>query len=659
MPTKANLISPGSLTSQILLWFILVSIVPLVTTGLLLYRQSAQSLHSMELEYMNAVVQRQASEIESYLENMEDVVRFMARTLAAEDAFSANVTTASADRMRRLIEELDFVDLLLFTPQQEVVATVHSPLEPGLALAKQTEPLPALQAALQKALTHQTPVFSQFIQNPHYSEPILYIATPVSRDNSTIGLLALVLSTEDIDAVVENRTGLGATGESVLGAIDGNRIRFLNNTFHDTKAAFNRTLPLDFRDSGSPLQLAMTAHPGYGSAIDYRGVDVLAAWTRIPRVQWGLVVKMDAAEAAIPIITLRNRMFAGVGITLLLVFTAALIASRLLSRPILDLTRATNELADGNLSVIPHSTARNEIGTLAAAVRVLATNMKSLIRQIRRSAQQIASSATEINASAQREAQEASQSGTTAVEISATARQIAQTASQLTHSMADLNEIGQQTALSAENGIQGLETIESTLRELADTSDSATGEFQTIRSTAETIQEVITAMTKVADRTNLLSLNAAIEARKAGEHGKGFAVVAREIQKLADHTAISTLDIEKSVGAMLKSVHSGVAAMDRFSHQVQDGSGRIRSVNAELARVIQEVQGLPSRFEQILDGMRQQTTGAEQIEQAIRQLSENTQKTAHSLENTLRLLSDMKNMATSMEKEIARFKIES
>lgn len=657
MATSTSPNRPGSLKVQILLWFTLVSIVPLVTTGIFLYRQAAHSLHTVELEYIDALARRQSSEIETYLENMEDVSRFMARTLAADELFSTTAAGAGADRMRRLIEELDFVDVLVFTPQQEVITTIHSPLVQGLTLANQADPDPALQSALYRALTVQAPVLSPFVQHPHYKEPILYIATPVWRDNHTVGLLALVLSTADIDAVVANRNGLGQTGETVLGAVDGGTVRFLNNTYHDPKAAFSRTLPVDTRDGATPLQLAISDQPGYGTAVDYRGVEVLAAWTRIPGVDWGLVVKMDAAEAAIPIIELRQRMVIGVGITLLAVIIAAWVAARLLSRPILNLTRTTHALANGDLSVVPHSTARNEIGSLADAIRVLATNMKGLVGHIRRSARQIASSATEINTSAQREAQDARQSGTTAVEISATARQIAQTASQLTHSMADLSEISQQTALSAENGIQGLETIESTLGELSASSDSATTEFRTIQSTAEAIQEVIAAMTKVADRTNLLSLNAAIEARKAGEHGKGFAVVAKEIQKLADHTAVSTLDIEKSVAAMLTSVRSGVATMNQFSHQVQDGSSRIRTVNAELARVIQEVQGLPSRFDQILDGMRQQSTGAGQIEQAIRLLSENTQETAQSLENTLRLLRDMKDMATAMEAEISRFKI--
>lgn len=658
MATTSPPIRPGSLKIQILLWFILVSIVPLVTIGIFLYRQAAQSLLTTELEYIEALVQRQSSEIETYLENMEDVARFMSRSLAVEDIFSASVTAEAKARMRRLIEELDFVDVLVFSPRQEVIASVHSPLKPGLALAEQEYPHLALQSALYRSLTLQSPVLSPLVQNPYYEEPVLYIATPVWRDNNTVGLLALVLSTGDIDAVVGNRNGLGRTGETVLGAVDGNTIRFLNNTFHDPAAAFTRKLPLDAKGPATPMQMAISEQPGKGTAMDYRGVEVLAAWTRIPGVDWGLVVKMDAAEATIPALQLRQRMITGVGITLLVAFLAAWIAARLLSRPILDLTRTTLALADGDLSIVPQSQARNEIGTLADAIKVLAANLKGLIGQIRRSASQIASSAAEINVSAQREAQDARQSGTTAVEISATARQIAQTAGQLTHSMADLNEISQQTALSAENGIQGLATIESTLSELSQSSDSATAEFKTIQATAKEIQQVIATMTTVADRTNLLSLNAAIEARKAGEHGKGFTVVAKEIQKLADHTAVSTLDIEKSVAAMLSSVDSGVATMDQFSQQVQDGGNRIRTVNAELARVIQEVQGLPSRFEQILEGMRQQSTGAGQIEQAIHDLSECTQETAQSLENTLRLLRDMKDMATAMEAEISRFSID-
>ena len=103
---------------------------------------------------------------------------------------------------------------------------------------------------------------------------------------------------------------------------------------------------------------------------------------------------------------------------------------------------------------------------------------------------------------------------------------------------------------------------------------------------------MVTTINKVADQTNLLSLNAAIEAAKAGEFGQGFAVVAREIRRLADQTAIATLDIEQMVKEMQSSVSSGVMGMEKFAQEVQSAVREVNEISGQIAHIIEQVQGL-------------------------------------------------------------------
>ena len=112
-----------------------------------------------------------------------------------------------------------------------------------------------------------------------------------------------------------------------------------------------------------------------------------------------------------------------------------------------------------------------------------------------------------------------------------------------------------------------------------------------IRERAEDINVVITTITKVADQTNLLSINAAIEAEKAGEYGHGFLVVAREIRRLADQTAVATLDIERLVEQMQQAVAAGVMQMDRFSAEVKTGVQKVSGISEQFSTVIDKVQG--------------------------------------------------------------------
>jgi methyl-accepting chemotaxis protein WspA len=123
--------------------------------------------------------------------------------------------------------------------------------------------------------------------------------------------------------------------------------------------------------------------------------------------------------------------------------------------------------------------------------------------------------------------------------------------------------------------------MESSMQTLSAASDGISSKLAAIRSKAARINSVVTAITKVADQTNLLSLNASIEAEKAGEAGAGFAVVAREIRRLADQSAIATLDIEQIVEEMQEAVASGVAEMRDLSHAVQGGIGAAETIQGQ------------------------------------------------------------------------------
>jgi methyl-accepting chemotaxis protein WspA len=168
---------------------------------------------------------------------------------------------------------------------------------------------------------------------------------------------------------------------------------------------------------------------------------------------------------------------------------------------------------------------------------------------------------------------------------------------------------------------------------------------------------VVTTITKVADQTNLLSLNAAIEAEKAGEYGRGFAVVATEIRRLADQTAVATYDIEQMVKDIQSAVSAGVMGMDKFSEEVRRGMQEVQQVGGQLSEIIQQVQALAPRFEDVHEGMGAQATGAEQITQALAQLSEAAQQTVESLHQSGQAIDGLNQAATSMRSGVSRFKL--
>ena len=187
--------------------------------------------------------------------------------------------------------------------------------------------------------------------------------------------------------------------------------------------------------------------------------------------------------------------------------------------------------------------------------------------------------------------------------------------------MTEISAVADQTATLAGSGQEGLTLMAGTMGGVMEAAGSINAKLAVLNEEAADINQVVTTITKVADQTNLLSLNAAIEAEKAGEFGRGFAVVATEIRRLADQTAVATYDIEQTVKKIQSAVSAGVMGMDKFSEEVRRGMQQVQQVGDQLTQIIQHVQVLAPRFEAVNEGMHAHAIGAEQITEALAQLS--------------------------------------
>jgi methyl-accepting chemotaxis protein WspA len=193
------------------------------------------------------------------------------------------------------------------------------------------------------------------------------------------------------------------------------------------------------------------------------------------------------------------------------------------------------------------------------------------------------------------------------------------------------------------------------MRRVMDAAGSINAKLAVLSEKAANISQVVITISKVADQTNLLSLNAAIEAEKAGEYGRGFAVVATEIRRLADQTAVATYDIEQMVREIQSAVAAGVMGMDKFSEEVRRGMQDVQQVGVQLTQVIQQVQALAPRVESVNEGMQAQASGAEQITQALGQLSEAAQQTVDSLRQSGLAIDELNQVAIGLRSGVSRF----
>ncbi len=329
-----------------------------------------------------------------------------------------------------------------------------------------------------------------------------------------------------------------------------------------------------------------------------------------------------------------------------------------LGKKIVGVVRVAEKISEGDLtSQVQPSDERDEIGRLLVAFQTMTQNLNSLIRQVQQSGIQITTSATQIAASGKQLEAAVTQQVASTNQVVATAREIATNSEQLVTTMDEVTDLSQATADAASEGQKELNRMQVTMRQLADATTSISNKLGVISEKANNINSIVTTITKVADQTNLLSLNAAIEAEKAREYGLGFAVVAREIRRLADQTAVATLEIESMVKEMQSAVSTGVMEMDKFTKEVKRGVEDVGNISLQIGQIIEQVQSLSPRFEMVGQGMDTQAQSAQQISEAMNQLREASMQTADALRETNDALAQLNEAAQNLRQETSRFKV--
>ncbi|MGC1305914.1 MAG: methyl-accepting chemotaxis protein [Phormidesmis sp.] len=275
-----------------------------------------------------------------------------------------------------------------------------------------------------------------------------------------------------------------------------------------------------------------------------------------------------------------------------------------------------------------------------------------IISKVQQSGLQVMTSSVQIAASGSQMETMAEEQAEASAKVTASSQAIAAGANHLNSHIKQVVDQAQTAQSIASAGAVELTTMASTMRQLDKMASDITAQLQTIRDRASNIDQVVLAMTKVADQTNLLSLNAAIEAEKAGEAGAGFSVVAREIRRLADQSAIATLEIETLVKDMQAAVATGVVEMEKFSQSVAKSSGGTALVANQVTAVIQQVQALLPQLTEMNQSITAQSLSAEQIHDAMAQLSLGSHQTVRALQETNGALALLRETAEGLQVSI-------
>lgn len=350
-------------------------------------------------------------------------------------------------------------------------------------------------------------------------------------------------------------------------------------------------------------------------------------------------------------------IFGATSIAVMLGILMAYLITRAIVSPIKQAVAAASEVASGNLTVNINATGTNEIGRLMAALATMVTNLRELVRSIESGASNIAASAEELSTvtsqtseGINRQKQETDQVATAMNEMTATVAEIAKSAEQAL-------EVATDAASQATDG-------EREVRETVDQVNSLAREVSQSMETIEGLQKetanigtVLDVIKSVAEQTNLLALNAAIEAARAGEQGRGFAVVADEVRSLAQRTQTSAQEIETLVTALQNSAGNSVTAMGSSTTKATNTLERATATGKTIERIARAVEDSKQYNNQIATAAEQQTSVAEEISQNITRIRDVTDQSATSSHQTASSSNELARLGSELQSLVSRFRL--
>jgi methyl-accepting chemotaxis protein WspA len=379
---------------------------------------------------------------------------------------------------------------------------------------------------------------------------------------------------------------------------------------------------------------------------------------KIPTGDWTLVMRVSRGEIFAPILTQLKRSSAIALAGLIFIVGILVWLANSVTRRLSVAVRLADQVAAGDLKATVPVTGNDETAELLRSIRSMIENLNALISQVKQSTVELHSAANDISNTARNQQESVNHFGSSTSQIATSLTEIAATSKELTRSMSNVNQLATETGNHAVTGRGSLDGMASTMNALQKGTSSISARLTDISEKTNKINFVVKTMTKIADQTNLLSLNAALEAQRAGQYGHGFSVVAGEIRRLADQSGVATLDIEKIVKEMHSAVSEGVREMDQFLMQVEQGAITISGVNEVLGNIIKQVERLSPQFEIVNTSMQAQLDGTQHIKDAVLQLNEVARDTQGSLEQFDSAAAKLHNNVQALRQGVSRFKVE-
>ncbi|MEI6207437.1 MAG: methyl-accepting chemotaxis protein [Desulfuromonadales bacterium] len=341
----------------------------------------------------------------------------------------------------------------------------------------------------------------------------------------------------------------------------------------------------------------------------------------------------------------------------ILAFVLGLIISRSISVPVKNLSGQARQVADGDLRVNIDYRSGDEVGELSEEFRAMTENLRRTISMVADTSSQVASAAGQLNATAGQIATGAEEVAAQSANVATAGEEMSATSGDIAQNCQMASEGAQRASKTASDGAVIVERTVAVMGEIAAKVQETAKTVESLGARSDQIGAIIGTIEDIADQTNLLALNAAIEAARAGEQGRGFAVVADEVRALAERTTRATKEIGEMIKAIQKETRGAVVAMEQGVRQVETGTEEAARSGHALRDILEQVNDVAMQVNQIATAAEEQTATTSEISSNIHQITEVVQTTSQGAHQSATAAAQLSGNAAELQRLVRLFKL--